>query len=222
MAGRDRPVSCALVGPTGTVYGVSTPQRVRASSSPPGSTAAPVPYTSAAAITDAVCGTGDGATTALRVDTYARQQRRFHHLLTRGAEPGAYVLIAHCVVDEAQVPSGPDRRDLSEQYRALVETLDAPEVLDALLGSDVDHNTLAAHGVVVDACDGDTTVARIVCEGGRDWPAVLGGGQRCGEIERWFTLTVRHAGWRDRQVRRLAHLTVESIELHPDPAHTTL
>jgi hypothetical protein len=112
---------------------------------------------------------------------------------------------------------GKGRGDLTPQYEALSRHRELSDVAQALLGPVVAFDRLAALSSATSTQDG-ITVAQVGIEGYREWEAALGGGAWAQEIEREFTLTANHAGWRDRQVRRLVEVSVWAIEMHIDPA----
>jgi len=153
---------------------------------------------------------------------YGRKRRRFWHLLRRGIEPGPWVMVEVDLVEAAQIPSGSGRRDLVDEMRAMETLPELREILEAALGSEFDEAALAAAGGILSAHDAQETVLHAVLEGARDWPTELGGPAGDGEIERRFEITVRRAAWRDRKVRRFAKLSIVSVQIHPDPATSTL
>lgn len=152
---------------------------------------------------------------------YARQDRRFQHRVARGIEPGPWVCIERDLIDESQVPSGAQRRDLGEAYAAAMDTPELRRVLSCALAREVSLEDLSAVATVLEH-HGEGSVCTVVVEGARSWPAVLGGDAIPGEIERVFTVHVRRAPWRDRAVRRLARLQVAAVEIHPDPVGSDL
>lgn len=162
---------------------------------------------------------------ALGVDDVAeweRQGRRFRHLLEKGIEPGPWVVVEADILEESQVPSGNDRRDLSSIYAAMETIAEMQTIVNHGLGSVSEDDELLKHGVSVEHIAEGETVISVTVEGQRHWPEELGGEALEGEIERRFTIVVRRAAWRDRKVRRLAKITATSVQLHPDPHNTEL
>lgn len=153
---------------------------------------------------------------------YLRKMRRFHYLLGCGEEPGAWIITERTVVDQAQVPSGKDRRDLGEVVEAFDAESECRGIVEAALAGELDRAGIERLGGTVLEHGDDSSTVEFVVEGSRNWPDALGGAGGSGEIERRFTLHVRRAAWRDRRVRRLARVVAVALEIQPDPDKSEL
>lgn len=153
---------------------------------------------------------------------YLRKMKRFRHLLARGIEPGAWMVIEHDLVNVAQVPSGANRRDLVAELEALEGIAECAEIVGLALERELVVEAIEDLGGIVRVEDDTTSTVTIVVEGERQWPEVLGGDKTAGELERRVVLHIKRAPWRDRKVRRLARLEVIGVEIHPDYEHSEL
>lgn len=118
------------------------------------------------------------------------------------------------LVERRQSDSKAGRTDLSAELAAMERMpvlRTALGVLDAVPNWDV----LSAIGEVSRADDRATLAMELQ---GTHWPLELGGPPAPGEVSRRLQLDVSYAAWRDRRVRRLLQLRVDSLELWPDPA----
>jgi len=160
--------------------------------------------------------------TAEEAAEYRRKQRRFRHLMARGDEPGAWIVVEVDIHEAAQIPSGTNRRDLVETFEALGAEPELAPLLDLGLGSEAELGALDAAGWEVVHDEATETVLHATIEGDREWSEHLGGRARAGEIERRFEIVVRRAPWRDRKIRRLSKINVVSVQIHPDPEKSNL
>lgn len=144
--------------------------------------------------------------------------QRFWDDLADGHRDGAWVMTERTLVDVAQRDSSDHgRQDLRDELAALETIGPLAAIVDAVCGADVDETTLNIHTSDWTR-DGAVTTVRCRLDRQGLWPAALGGMPSSGEIARIVTLTVRHAAWRDRKVRRLVAVHVAAVELWPDPA----
>jgi len=153
---------------------------------------------------------------------YRRKQRRFRHLMERGVEPGAWIVVEVDIHEAAQIPSGVNRCDLVETFEALGAEPELAPLINLGLGSEMELEALDAAGWAVVHDEATETVLHATIEGNREWSEHLGGRARDGEIERRFEIVVRRAPWRDRKIRRLSKINVVSVQIHPDPEKSDL
>ena len=108
------------------------------------------------------------------------------------------------------------KKDLHEAYQTLVGWADIGQSVETILGSDAEQARVEAEqfGWDVDmSVPGLMTLTYTAPGGG--WPDLFGGAKKPCEKHRQLTLGVRHAKWRDRKVRRLVDVKVESVSIWP-------
>lgn len=114
------------------------------------------------------------------------------------------------VASYTQKASGAGKSDLNDVFASLLDNPSMAAVCDVLLRGEPDRQAAAAlcealGGSLED--NGDILVAEVVLPA-TGLGELLGGPAWPGEQARKLQLTVRHAPWRDRQVRRLAQVNV--------------
>lgn len=116
---------------------------------------------------------------------------------------------AHVLLREAtQSVSGSHKHDLSDEFSDLSSHPLTSAVTAALLAKDPPMDAIAQLTSALDGSmdvNGDEVRVTVTLPLGT-YPETLGGAPWPGETARVITLTARHAKWRDRQVRRLAHV----------------
>lgn len=131
-----------------------------------------------------------------------------------------YVVTRRALVEHAQVTAKVGRRDLGDVFEDIVSAGELGEVLNELTGAEPDEAALRSlvrsAGGTLSRDDGVWT-ASVPMSSAVAWPVSLGGVALLCEVSRSVTLTVRHAAWRDRRVRRLAKVEVHVDELWADP-----
>ena len=113
------------------------------------------------------------------------------------------------------------RVDLTSQLNALSELPLLGPLVSELTGASPSLGDMSQRFlplIVTIATTGDESVVLAEFPARQDFPNILGGPHSRGEVSRRFRITVNHAKWRDRRVRRLVAVEVEAIEIWPDPA----
>lgn len=156
--------------------------------------------------------------------SYLDRNRTLARDLKNEAAIGAWVITRRSLGVWNQQAGGRSkgRGDLSAQFEALRMISETAEVAEAILGSEIDEDVLVGDNIEVVEREELKTVVRLRVEGTREWPGALGGASSANEIERVITLVANHASWRDRQVRRLARVEVDAIEILADPRELIL
>jgi hypothetical protein len=151
-----------------------------------------------------------------RVGRYAKACQRF-----AVAADGPYVTVRHNLVAVRQQDNAAGRVDLVAELEALCAMPGVGPYVDELTSSAYNPDTLDTLGAPLQGTvkvDGNVTVATLTVTGSHPWSVHLGGARSDHEVARIITLTVSHAPWRDRRGRRLTYLTVDAVEVLPDPA----
>lgn len=128
------------------------------------------------------------------------------------------VVVRRTVRHAMQDTSRDARRDLSSELAALDEHPFLHGVVDLLCAANPDVDALrlaaASHAGSVVIRENDTIVS-VLLPGILELGEPLGGIGDDRELARVVTLRAKHAAWRDRRARRLAEVTVESVERWP-------
>lgn len=154
--------------------------------------------------------------TKLPSDMRARVQTYNNMLVLPGLDPGVSVTMT--LYENTQLYSKTAKRDLTHDYDTLKEWQVSAAVIDDLLDSDQANAIAAAHdaGWVVNETEENVlTVSH--SDNGAFWPDRYGGAPWPQETARTLTLTIRHAKWRDRRVRRLVGIEVTSTSTWATP-----
>lgn len=128
--------------------------------------------------------------------------------------PAGSVLVRVPLLDVRQKDSRTLRVDLAGQFVALEHVPVLRPVLD-LLDASPDWDALALLGVL--ERDGDRSALTLEARS-PIWPLELGAAACPGELRRSVRIEASHAGWRDRRVRRLLRVSVDSLQVWPDPS----
>lgn len=135
--------------------------------------------------------------------------------------PGPAVTVRQELSRAVQVTGKVGRCDLDLHLRELAQVPGLGTVASMATAEQVDvgalEELLDALGGSMEAGEGALSV-RVPFVAAPGSPAWLGGAALPGELRRVAELSVRHAAWRDRRVRRLAAVRVVSEQLWPDPA----
>lgn len=137
-----------------------------------------------------------------------------------GQRLGPCITVRRVLREAQQRDNAGGRSDLGAEYEALREVAGVGELLEALTEPVPDPATLERLGspLMLDLELGEgSATAHITVDARCAWPVVLGGAGSPGEVRRRLTLCTSYAKWRDRRVRRLVQLTVETEELWPEP-----
>lgn len=156
------------------------------------------------------------------LELYQSQTERLWARAASGAGSGErYVTTRRRVADHHQVTGTAGRADLREVFDAVEGLPQIGAVLQVATDTDPVLEDLSEQ---VGTLDGEVTcpapgvvVLEVPLVGVAAWPEQLGGPPTPTEIGRTLVLTVRHARWRDRRVRRLARVEVFVEELFADP-----
>lgn len=126
--------------------------------------------------------------------------------------PGS-VLVRVPLLDLRQKDSRTVRVDLTAQFEALEHVATLRCAL-GILDADPDWASLGSLGVL--ERDGDRSSLLVEARSPL-WPLELGAAPCPGEVRRAVLLEASHAAWRDRRVRRLLRVRVDSLQVWPDP-----
>ena len=153
-----------------------------------------------------------------RSELYWDLCRTFWDAVAESRPAGAGVVIERQLVTHRQSTATADRRDLVDVIESFDHVAVIREVVDIILSADPDWDAVRAYGldVTVDQT-ADQSVVSFTYKGRQDWSELLGGICSRGETARRFTLTTSHAKWRDRRNRRLVAVTIDAVEIWPDP-----
>lgn len=158
----------------------------------------------------------EGGELGERCLAYWNRCRSFWDSVASGRTGMSGLAVQRELLEVRQSDSSEGREDLTTEFEAL-RASSLGDVVEAVTAANVDWVAIANHPCVksVDA-SGDTTQVVLNYQGRNEWPRELGGTYSRGETARLFTLTLNHAKWRDRRVRRLVSLNVESVEIWPE------
>lgn len=110
------------------------------------------------------------------------------------------------------------RVDLKAEFTELIALPFYGDLIKSALKKEVDWTFLSgeikALGGAIEKFD-TTTIITFTLPGRTNWSATLGGEYSRGEIKREFKITINHAKWRDRKIRRLQALAISVIEIWP-------
>ena len=110
------------------------------------------------------------------------------------------------------------RVDLKAEFTELIALPFYGELVKTALKKDVDWSFLSgeikALGGSMEQFD-TTTIITFTLPGRTNWTKILGGEYSRGEIKREFKITINHAKWRDRKIRRLQALSITAVEIWP-------
>lgn len=112
-----------------------------------------------------------------------------------------------------QTDSSASRSDLRGELTA-AEHMSTLRPALTILDTEPDWDALSEIGTL--ERDGSHAALTVIVYGGL-WPLCLGGPRRPGELYREVRIEANHAAWRDRRVRRLRSLSVNAVEIWPDP-----
>lgn len=155
-----------------------------------------------------------------RAARYWQRCREFWDAYAAGATAGPAVVIERRLVTARQSDTRQGRVDLVAPLAALEAAPAIGALVTELTGAAPDLTGLDqryAPLVVSHIATGDETVVTVEFPARQDFDPVLGGPHARGELRRRFRLTVNHAKWRDRRVRRLVAVDIDAVELWPDP-----
>jgi hypothetical protein len=127
------------------------------------------------------------------------------------------------LIDARQREVAGTKHDLPAELAALALVPGVRDVVDALTDPSPDTELLEDLICPFDGSltrDGSLTQVVLRAPASQPWPAELGGDGTSDERVRVLTISVRHAGWRDRRVRRLTGVKVQSLRT-PAPAADT-
>ena len=133
----------------------------------------------------------------------------------------SFVLVRRTVTEHTQRDDANGRSDLSYVIEAAQGVSLLGWITDSLCGANPDYVEILRKASVWDAHleqDGVRSVLTLDIPSTKGWPDALGGSQGLRELKRRITIETNHAKWRDRRVRRLVRVLVESDELWADPA----
>jgi len=156
----------------------------------------------------------------LRAARYWQRCREFWDTYADGATAGPAVLVERRIVAARQSDTRQGRVDLTTHLAALEATPVIGALVSELTGARPDFEDLASRSApltVTHCSSGDETVVIAEFPARHDFDTALGGAHSRGELRRKFRLTVNHAKWRDRRVRRLVAVEIDAVELWPDP-----
>ncbi len=132
----------------------------------------------------------------------------------------SFALVRRTVAEHTQRDDGNGRSDLSHIVEQAKGVSLLSWITDSLCGANPDYVDILRKASVWDAQleqDGVRSVLTLDIPSAKGWPDVLGGSQGVRELKRRITIETNHAKWRDRRVRRLVRVLVESDELWADP-----
>jgi hypothetical protein len=155
-----------------------------------------------------------------RAGAYWERCRDFWDTYAAGHAAGHAVRIDRRVAYSRQSDTRNGRVDLTGELAALEALPLLGPLVTELTGASPSRGDLDSRYaplIVTTTTNGDETVVTAEFPARQDFPSALGGPHSRGELARRFRLTVNHAKWRDRRVRRLVCVDVEAIEIWPDP-----
>lgn len=154
------------------------------------------------------------------LEAYGHQCDRLWDDYVSGRAGIPYVVVRRMLTQHAQVTGKTGRRDLNAVYTVLESVPALAGALDVLTAPELDVDRARA---VVAGANGELQVevgvahAAFTLEGRHALPEALGGVPYPNEFARIVTLSIRHAAWRDRRVRRLGSVRIDVDELWADP-----
>lgn len=147
--------------------------------------------------------------------------RRMWNAVAAGTAPSGAWVRTRTVVHHARQDTGRAKLDLHAELAGLTELTELDEFTTLLLSSTPDLDELrtlaSAFEMTLDSAEHGAIRADVTFTRPRRWPESLGPGVSVCEAARTLSVVARHAGWRDRAVRRLASVTVTVDELWADP-----
>lgn len=152
-----------------------------------------------------------------RCNAYWAACRRFWDDIAAGSSRRDGVETRRVLAESRQTDSRQGRSDLTSELDAF-SAGDFAGLVEQLTGTRVDWDALGANPFVESVVrDGDSSTVTLMYSGRGSWDEVLGGGCSRAETGRRFVLGLSHAKWRDRRVRRVVSLSVEAVEIWPNP-----
>jgi hypothetical protein len=153
-----------------------------------------------------------------RCNAYWAACRRFWDDVAAGAVRRDGVETRRVLAENRQTDSRQGRCDLTAELEAF-STGDLAGLVEQLTGTGVNWDEISSNPMVESVVrDGDASTVTLLYPGRGAWDDVLGGGCSRAETGRRFMLGLSHAKWRDRRVRRVVSLSVEAVEIWPNPA----
>jgi hypothetical protein len=141
-----------------------------------------------------------------------------------GVEDVPYAVVRRTLVSVAQSDTSSGRFDLTQQLRdgRLIPVLG--DLLERICGASPDFQDVVRRSAAWKCAVSEEANMRVVTlevGAAKGWTESWGGSFAENELRRIVTITVSHAPWRDRRVRRLVSVVVERDELWADPAKTS-
>lgn len=152
-----------------------------------------------------------------QAEQYWHQCRKFWDSVAAG-EGGVGLLVQRTLVSYQQEDGSQGRSDLGDVLGSLLRS-ELASVVDKATSSSPDWGLVdsLAGAKASRTTEGNRTDLTIPVSGRQHWDDLLGGAHSRGELTRVFSLTLNHAPWRDRRVRRLVSVKVSAVELWPVP-----
>ena len=175
---------------------------------------------------DGVLALDIGALRAARPDT-AAQLREFladsRDVLRAhrdGVENAPYAVVRRTLVSVAQSDTSSGRHDLTQELRDARSIPVLGDLLEQICSSSPDFQDVIRRAAAWKCSvseDGNLSVVKLEIGAAKGWAETWGGSFAENELRRLVTITVSHAAWRDRRVRRLVSVVVERDEIWADP-----
>lgn len=150
--------------------------------------------------------------------SYYNSTLNFFEKLASGKPDEDALEIQRVIVDVKQLDTNKERSDLRSEFNSLIKLPIYGDLIKSALKKDVNWHLLSkdieALGGSI-AQDGLTTIIKFSIPSRVVWDKSLGGEFSRGEISRDFELTINHAKWRDRKIRRLQALKISATEIWP-------
>lgn len=124
------------------------------------------------------------------------------------------------LLDVRQREVAGSKLDLPDELAALGLMPGVRDVVDIMTSPTVDVDALEDLAAAFDGhvrTDGSLTEVVLRVTSAQPWPDALAGPADSSERGRILTLTARHAGWRDRRVRRLTGVRVQAVPASTGP-----
>lgn len=155
---------------------------------------------------------------AQKAQSYWDSARSFYDALGAEAPNLRAIETEREILNVKQLDTVGARVDLKAEFTELIALPFYGDLVKSALKKEVDWTFLSgeikALGGTIDQFE-TTTIITFTLPGRTNWSATLGGEYSRGEIKREFKVTINHAKWRDRKIRRLQALVINAIEIWP-------